>query len=116
MGALPCFTEPQIGSAPAQIITENRRLWDWIQGRLEEFPNEAQVILLTDANGHVGTTREYTSDAVQQTVTDTRPGRGPQEYIHVGPDGAEVENGNATLFREFLELSLIHISEPTRPH
>ena len=63
------------------------------------MPARTMTLIGTDANGHVGSLREYTSEVPFRQD----PHRAQEDYIHVGANGREVENQNGTLLREFLE-------------
>ena len=56
------------------------------------------MIIGIDANGHVGDIRYWTSPATSPDEIERN-----EEYRPVGPEGAEVENENGCIMREFLE-------------
>ena len=77
----------------------NRRIWDWVRDILREMPNRCTSVVLTDANGHLGHVREGRGVGTR----GLRTGEEADGCVAVGTEGAEVENKNGKVVREFME-------------
>ena len=64
----------------------NNALWEWAESELRELPTRCTPVIFTDANGHTGKGHDTTSSS-----------------HGIGPEGAEKENKNGKLLREFCE-------------
>ena len=64
-------------------ITE--KLWNWVRQLRTELRGRTRMIIGVDANGHVGSVREWTRD-----VEDRRGGPDVGDYVHIGGGGVEV--------------------------
>ena len=80
---------------------ETERLWQWVGQVRERLPERTKIVIGTDANGHVGSHRRQEVDEVG--YVEEGGCREGDEYVHIGGQGAEKENYNGTLMREFLE-------------
>ena len=66
----------------------NTALWEWVDNELRELPIRSTPVIFTDANGHTG--KGHVRDKA--------------DSLHgIGPEGAERENKNGKLLREFCE-------------
>lgn len=89
-----------LGDRDPNNHNKTKDIWHWVASVHNKLPRRTRIIIGTDANGHIGSTREYTSpvaDINPDLLTDNT------EYPHVGPHGADTENPNGTLLLEFLE-------------
>lgn len=55
-------------------------------------------IVARDTNGHMGSVRQLECENARQESTGEKT-----EYLHIGPDWAEKENGNGKYFRKRLQ-------------
>ena len=79
------------------------KLWNWLSRARELVPRRTTTVIGADANGHVGSVRRVTSVVAAMEAEDAGWERAAEDYPHVGPWGAEEENYNGQLMREFLE-------------
>ncbi len=52
--------------------TRNREVWTWVMKHLQLLPSSTTVLIMTDANGHVGTTRYYSPTDAPPIGEDAR--------------------------------------------
>ena len=74
------------GYEPAE---NTRELYYWIEQQLTEIgggPSNRIIIFTGDTDGHIGSVRD---NGGEKEKTDKE-----KEYLNVGPEGAELENGN----------------------
>ena len=69
------------------------------------------MIVGVDANGHVGNVREWTAREWDQPGEEARH----EDYYPIGEFGAETENANGTLMREFLGHTNMIAANTTDP-
>ena len=87
------------------------KLWAWVRRVREVLPARTMMLVGVDANGHVGSVREWTAREWEIPGDE----RQADDYYLVGPYGAEEENHNGTLMREFLEMEDMIAVNTTRP-
>ena len=89
-----------LGDKEVQNNKKTEQLWQWVARIREVLPARTHLILGVDANGHVGSVHEYTTEDPHSNRAGRR-----EEHPHVGPYGADPENTNGTYMREFLETA-----------
>ena len=74
-------------------------------------------VLVTGGSGFLGshTVRALRADGHQVRVLARTPSKARRLFDRMAIEGVEIVEGDVT-DREAVELSLIHISEPTRPY
>lgn len=92
---------------------KNMIIYNWMLRGLEEA-EDAEKIVLIDANGHVGSRRERMEERVVKESRGMEEGgresggKGDEEeeyYVHVGKEGQEKDNFNGREWRCFRERS-----------
>ena len=95
-----------VGSKEAAKIRMTEKLWNWARMVKSKLPGRTQLIIGVDANGHVGSTRRATRAVGGRYEEEEEWGRREgDEYPYIGAEGAEEENKNGELMREFLEFA-----------
>ena len=84
------------GTATADPVT--KRLWHWVSGVLATTGVRSTPVILTDANGHVGSRREVVGMAMGRAKAEAGARyvrlESYEVYPCVGPYGAEAENAH----------------------
>ena len=99
-----CYVQSRPG--PHGGDTRNQETLTWAMTHLQLLPSSTTVLIMTDANGHVGTTRTYAPTDAPPMGEDARhPAiyERAEDYPHIGNMGVEQENGNGMHLRRFLE-------------
>ncbi len=99
-----CYIQSRPG--PHGGDPRNQEIWSWVMRHLQLLPSSTTVLIMTDANGHVDTNRNYALTDASPLCEDARhPALHERaaDYPHIGNMGAEQENGNGMHLRRFLE-------------
>ena len=78
---------------------KTEKLWNWVCQVRSQIPRRTMMVVGTDSNGHVGSVTER---SIMDPYVEMLEGWG-RDYVHIGDHGAETENINGKLMREFLE-------------
>jgi hypothetical protein len=90
-------------------VARNKAIYHSIEQHLNQIPAGAQRITLIDANGHVGSVRGQQIEGTDEITRHNAAAGGclgttrVEQYLFVGPRGAETENLSGRAFREHLE-------------